>query len=327
MSTGSGLGQTVDVAIFNTTALPWDDTNSTTQLSLGFLSGVANYVGTGQQLGAIQFFGQGSNAGYGGAAMQAIVMSGGNVSRNAHVVDLAFSTKPSGSAGQAERMRINGAGAIKFNAYDGTNNTGSPTHILGTDASGNVVKSTAGSSIGPWLPLAAGSGDPLTGTLYGTDVIMSSGMILGNAIQNATVNLQIGEGRTGNGFSFIDLIGDATYTDYGFRMLRGNTGPNALSILEHRGTGAFEIKAAEAADIVFETTATERMRILSSGTIKMTDENGGVPLLQARNFATSATGAFNNGYAMEFRGATTTGSGNGMMLLHMNEAVIMQGQR
>jgi len=41
------------------------------------------------------------------------------------------------------------AGAIKFNAYDGTNNTGSPTHILGTDASGNVVKSTAGGSIGP----------------------------------------------------------------------------------------------------------------------------------------------------------------------------------
>jgi hypothetical protein len=49
------------------------------------------------------------------------------------------------------------AGAIKFNAYDGTNNTGSPTHILGTDASGNVVKSTAGSSIGPWLPLAGGT--------------------------------------------------------------------------------------------------------------------------------------------------------------------------
>jgi hypothetical protein len=49
------------------------------------------------------------------------------------------------------------AGVIKFNAYDGTNNTGSPTHILGTDASGNVVKSTAGSSIGPWLPLAGGT--------------------------------------------------------------------------------------------------------------------------------------------------------------------------
>jgi hypothetical protein len=56
-----------------------------------------------------------------------------------------------------EKMRIDSSGVIKFNAYDGTNNTGSPTHILGTDASGNVVKSTAGSSIGPWLPLAGGT--------------------------------------------------------------------------------------------------------------------------------------------------------------------------
>ena len=81
-----------------------------------------------------------------------------------------FSNAVAGTVGSTitftERMRISTTGAIKFNAYDGTNQTGSPTHILGTDASGNVVKSTAGSSIGPWLPLAAGSGDPLTGTLY-----------------------------------------------------------------------------------------------------------------------------------------------------------------
>ena len=65
---------------------------------------------------------------------------------------------------------------------------------------------------------------------------------------------------------------------------------------------------------------TERMRITSAGTIKMTDENGGVPILQVRNFSTAATGAFTDAYAMEFRGATTTGSTGGMMLLHMNEA-------
>ena len=40
----------------------------------------------------------------------------------------------------AERIRITSAGAIKFNAYDSTNNTGTPTYLLGTDASGNVVK-------------------------------------------------------------------------------------------------------------------------------------------------------------------------------------------
>jgi hypothetical protein len=42
--------------------------------------------------------------------------------------------------GQAERMRISSAGAIKFNNYDSTNKTGTPTYLLGTDTSGNVVK-------------------------------------------------------------------------------------------------------------------------------------------------------------------------------------------
>ena len=73
-------------------------------------------------------------------------------------------------------------------------------------------------------------------------------------------------------------------------------------------------------DLVFATNNIERMRINAGGTIKMTDENGGVPILQVRNFATTATGAFTDAYAMEFRGATTTGSTGGMMLLHINEA-------
>jgi hypothetical protein len=87
-----------------------------------------------------------------------------------YVMSVGRSTSGSVSGGiyvEGESRFARGlAGAIKFNAYDGTNNTGSPTHILGTDANGLVVKSTAGSSIGPWLPLAAGSGDPLTGDLY-----------------------------------------------------------------------------------------------------------------------------------------------------------------
>ena len=43
-------------------------------------------------------------------------------------------------ANGGERMVINSAGAIKFNSYNSTNNTGTPTYLLGTDASGNVVK-------------------------------------------------------------------------------------------------------------------------------------------------------------------------------------------
>jgi hypothetical protein len=70
-------------------------------------------------------------------------------------------------SGVVARMVINNAGAIKFNAYDSTNNTGTPTYLLGTDASGNVVKtlSTPGGGPGPYLPLAGGT---LTGGLVGT---------------------------------------------------------------------------------------------------------------------------------------------------------------
>ena len=58
-----------------------------------------------------------------------------------------------------ERMRISSAGAIKFNAYDSTNNTGAPTYLLGTDASGNVVKTLPQGSgtAGPYLPLTGGT--------------------------------------------------------------------------------------------------------------------------------------------------------------------------
>ena len=57
-----------------------------------------------------------------------------------------------------QRMNIAATGAIKFNAYDSTNNTGTPTYLLGTDGSGNIVKTNTipGSDPGPYLPLAGG---------------------------------------------------------------------------------------------------------------------------------------------------------------------------
>ena len=61
--------------------------------------------------------------------------------------------------GTTERLRISSAGAIKFNAYDSTNQTGTPTYLLGTDGSGNIVKTLPQGSgtAGPYLPLAGGT--------------------------------------------------------------------------------------------------------------------------------------------------------------------------
>ena len=189
---------------------------------------------------------------------------------------LQFQTQ--GAIGFATRMTIATEGAVTLNQYTLTQQTADSVYLLGVDSSGKIVQSTnipagSGGTAGPYLPLTAGSTVPLTGTLHGTSTNFSGNgdyagsMTLGTGAAAQEANLQIGQGRTGNGFSYIDLIGDATYTDYGFRMLRGNGGPNTLSVLEHRGTGKFEIKTSEAAPIVFETTNVERVRIDSAGLV------------------------------------------------------------
>ena len=72
--------------------------------------------------------------------------------------NLVFSTNNS-----ADNLTIDGTGSIQFNNYNLSNNTGTPTYLLGTDGSGNVVKTTTipGSAAGPYLPLAGGT---MTGT-------------------------------------------------------------------------------------------------------------------------------------------------------------------
>ena len=77
--------------------------------------------------------------------------------------------------------------------------------------------------------------------------------------------LEIGAGATGSRNAILDFVGDTTYTDYGLRVIRGNGGANTNSTIEHRGTGAFLIKAREAGAITFTTDNTERFRVTSDG--------------------------------------------------------------
>jgi hypothetical protein len=81
------------------------------------------------------------------------------------------------------------------------------------------------------------------------------------------VFLEIGAGGSGNHASYIDLVGDATYPDYGLRIRRNNAGANASSEIIHRGTGEFIFETSEVADIVFQTQDTTRLCIDSGGSI------------------------------------------------------------
>jgi hypothetical protein len=78
--------------------------------------------------------------------------------------------------------------------------------------------------------------------------------------------IKVGQGATENRFAFIDFVGDTTYTGYGLRLIRFNTGANTTSQLTHRGTGDLTLRTEEAADISFITNNTERVRINSDGT-------------------------------------------------------------
>ena len=85
-------------------------------------------------------------------------------------------------------------------------------------------------------------------------------------------NAEIGTRGASDANAFIDLTGDTTYTDFGFRIIR-NSGANGRTDLRHRGTGNFVIEAVEAAAITFETTDTERMHIDSSGNVGIGNSN------------------------------------------------------
>jgi len=85
-------------------------------------------------------------------------------------------------------------------------------------------------------------------------------------------NAEIGTLGASDANAILDLTGDTTYTDFGFRVIR-KSGANAGTDIRHRGTGDLKIEAVEAAAIAFETSDTERLRIDSSGALLLNPNN------------------------------------------------------
>ena len=224
---------------------------------------------------------------------------------------------PSGNVGigtitPSQKLHVAGNLRVTGAYYDSNNSPGTANQVLVSTATGTDWVDGSGSSIigGPYLPLTAGASYPLTGTLYGTSTNFSGSatyagsMILGNGASTAEANLQIGQGRTGNGYSYIDLIGDATYTDYGLRIIRSNTGENTTSGIYHRGTGNLEIQATDSASILLKTNNTLALTLNASQNAIFTGNVGIATTIPQEKFVVNAgaitaiasDGAYTAGY-------------------------------
>ena len=125
----------------------------------------------------------------------------------------------------------------------------------------------------------------------------SRGLTL-NASGTNTTFIEVGGNTSSNHFSYIDLIGDATYTDYGLRIIRNNSGANTDSGIYHRGTGDFNIEAQDSAQIKLRTSSADALTISSSGDVTIGGTDAGNKTL------TISGGATGNAEGGEIRLAT-----------------------
>ena len=103
---------------------------------------------------------------------------------------------------------------------------------------------------------------------------------------------EIGAGRTGNGNSYIDLMGDATYNDYGLRLIRGAGGANTDSYLQNRGTGTLNIDALDSGgSVALKTGGIQRIFVNTGGNVGIGTTNPKAKF-QVNNLTTSGTSEY-----------------------------------
>jgi hypothetical protein len=100
--------------------------------------------------------------------------------------------------------------------------------------------------------------------------------------------INVGAGATGNRYAYIDLIGDTTYSDYGLRIIRNNTGANTTSALQHRGAGTLFLDAQDGGSIVLATSGVNRLTV--DGATGLTTANNGISGTISRGAVATPTG-------------------------------------
>jgi len=165
----------------------------------------------------------------------------------------------------------------------------------------------------------------VTGNKFEGNLEVGAALNVGVDVSTASTYIQIGQGRTGSGYAFIDLVGDTTYTNYGLRIIRTNSGPNTESQIAHRGTGDLRLQTTDAADISFYTNAVQRMQITASGTVDVVGSlQAGRLIVDSGSTGSAAlafTGDGNTGLYSPGANQVAITTGGGQRLLVANQSV------
>ena len=210
----------------------------------------------------------------------------------------------------------------------------SSSALSGSGTSGYLPKWTGTATLGNSLISESGTAIAVAGSFSTTGVAAlsttSGTATIGQNVTTADALLGIGEGRTGNGYAYLDLVGDTNWTDYGLRVIRHNSGANAASSIQHRGTGQLQINAIDAGAINLATSNTARIIIEADGDVAVGTTGATQGKVEISNNAALGTfaalafsaldGVYNpraiishvtatNDHYVQFSSAYTTGSG------------------
>jgi hypothetical protein len=177
--------------------------------------------------------------------------------------------------GLTDRLAAPGAiGGTTPGAISGT--TGSFSSTLTTNH--DLVLNSA---LGTQYIVVANDTDTLTfaesgGTDFAACVVKARAITLEGTTRVGDTNIssekiEINHHGSGNRNAYIDFVGDDTYTDFGLRVVRYNTGENTSSEIRTRGTGALGLVTQDLGAISFKTNDTLRLNIAADGNIIQAD--------------------------------------------------------
>ena len=168
------------------------------------------------------------------------------------------------------------------------------------------------------------SGCTVTGSLDTTAALNVGTNIFTDGNGAGQRYIKVGNGRTASdhNYSFIDFIGDSTYTTYGLRVIRGNTGANTTSSILHRGTGVLVLNAVDAGHVQINTNNSAKARMTSAGLLGIgtTSPARTVDVAVAGpELALRSTAATSNDSILRMRGARTSASDLNQILFETND--------